>query len=238
MCKRHKSPLFPSPQNTPEGDSKFATKKFLNQSAFLSKWVGSSDRIKHCHDKFADLNGNYQIISRSPPAPVLSVSCNHFRLLTSRTFLLSKWAPTQWTSYQSVFILTPPIYFLNIYVLGKIQLWKPLPFLYHRPPPKMVLTNVLCLDLSVSPLPPTSEARTWAQLHPSNLKALFWSCKAATALSLRQAQNTALLAIPNLWKEAYVKQTRWWLTQPPPATFSLEREGSLSAAHLAVTQFY
>lgn len=71
-----------------------------------------------------------------------------------------------------------------------------------------------------------------------NLKALFWLCKAATAPSLRQAQNTVLLAIPHLWKEAYVKQTRWWLRLPPPDTFSLEGEGSVSADHLDVTQFY
>ena len=57
-------------------------------------------------------------------------------------------------------------------------------------------------------LPPLiSEAKIWAQLHPLNLKALFQLCKASTAPSLRQAQNTVLLAIPNLWKEVYVKQT-------------------------------
>lgn len=113
------------------------------------------------------------------------------------------------------------------------------PYRFFAPShPKTVLTNVVCLGLSVSPPPPTSEAKTCAQLHPSSLKALFWSCNAATALSPRQAQNTVLLAIPNLWKEAYVKQTRWWLTLPPPATFSPEWEGSVSAAHLDVTQFY
>lgn len=88
----------------------------------------------------------------------------------------------------------------------KIQSQTPLQFLHSL---KIVLTNILCLDLSISsPPPPSSIVKTRAQPLLSKPDAQFYSGKAATALSPRQAQSTVLLAIPNLWKEAYVKQTR------------------------------
>lgn len=53
MGETHEPLLFSAPQNTPEGDSKSAVKKFLKRNTRLAKRLHKSGKIKHGQDKFA-----------------------------------------------------------------------------------------------------------------------------------------------------------------------------------------
>lgn len=52
MGETQEPPLFSALPNTTKGDSKSAVKKFLKRNTFISKWLHSSEKIKHSQDQF------------------------------------------------------------------------------------------------------------------------------------------------------------------------------------------
>lgn len=137
MCEAHLSPLSSHPLKIPLKEIQTLPRKksFLTKRHFFQNGWVTLAKFNMVMTTLQIWSGNYQIIYMSPPGPrahslVIILDCSHQEHSYECT-----WAPP-WSNYQSVFILIPPIYFLNISVLEKkFNCESPLPFLCCQPPP-------------------------------------------------------------------------------------------------------